>query len=92
MAMIQMLHTMRDGLTVHGFRSSFKDWAAETTLHADPIVEAALAHTLRDKTVAAYRRGDALERRKLLMAHWADYLLMTDRDEYRTRWDKFIAI
>lgn len=92
MAMLQTLHTLRDGLTTHGFRSAFKDWTADHTLHAETIVETALAHTQKDKTVAAYRRSDALERRRLLMAHWSDYLLMPDRHSYRERWAKFIAI
>ncbi|TIS67989.1 site-specific integrase [Mesorhizobium sp.] len=58
MAMLEMLRGMRDGLTVHGFRSVFRDWTAETTLHPDTIAEMALAHTIRDKTIAAYRRGN----------------------------------
>lgn len=65
------------GLTVHGFRSSFRDWAAEQTNHPREIAEAALAHTLRDKTEAAYQRGDMLERRRTLMQDWADYCART---------------
>ena len=63
----------RDDLTVHGFRSTFRDWCAEATNYPREIAEAALAHTLRDKVEAAYRRGDALEKRRRLMAEWADY-------------------
>lgn len=92
MAMLQCLHTLRTGLSVHGFRSAFKDWTEDHTAHPASIVETALAHSEKDKTVAAYRRSDALERRRILMAHWSDYLLMTDRDAYRERWSKFIAI
>ncbi len=61
--------------TVHGFRSSFRDWAAEQTDHPRDVIEMALAHSIRDKTEAAYRRGDLLEKRRALMRDWADYLL-----------------
>lgn len=90
MAMLEMLRGMRDGCTVHGFRSTFRDWASETTLHADKIVEMALAHTIKDKTERAYRRGDALERRKALMQQWCDYLL-NDAQSYRMHWEKMVA-
>jgi integrase len=73
MAMAELLKGLRPGLTVHGFRSSFKDWATEVTDHARDIVEAALAHIVGDKVEAAYRRGDALEKRRALMADWADF-------------------
>jgi integrase len=63
----------RGDLTAHGFRSTFSDWAAETGKASD-IKEAALAHTLGDKTVAAYQRGDLLERRRELMEAWAAYI------------------
>jgi integrase len=63
----------RAKLTVHGFRSTFRDWAAEQTNFPREIAEAALAHTLKDKTEAAYQRGDLLARRALLMNGWADY-------------------
>ena len=59
--------------TVHGFRSAFRDWAGEVTSFPREICEAALAHALPDKTEAAYRRGDALERRRKLMEAWALY-------------------
>ena len=90
MAMLEMLRGMRDGCTVHGFRSTFRDWASETTLHPDAIVEMALAHTIKNKTERAYRRGDAFERRKPLMQQWCDYLL-SDNEVYRNDWDKLIA-
>jgi integrase len=61
--------------TVHGFRSSFRDWAAEQTDHPRDAIEMALAHSIRDKTEAAYRRGDLLEKRRALMRDWAHYLL-----------------
>ena len=64
---------MRPGLTVHGFRSTFRDWAAERTNHPREVAEAALAHTLRDKIEAAYQRGDLLDKRRRLMAEWERY-------------------
>lgn len=60
--------------TVHGFRSSFRDWAAETTDTPNEVVEMALAHAIRNKAEAAYRRGNLLERRRRLMEEWAEYL------------------
>jgi integrase len=63
----------RDGLTVHGFRSTFRDWTAEQSSFPREVAEAALAHALKDKTEAAYQRGDLLEKRRELMEAWADY-------------------
>lgn len=63
----------KQGVTVHGFRSSFRDWAAERTGFPREIAEAALAHVLRDKTKAAYQRGDMLDRRRKLMEAWAKF-------------------
>ena len=60
--------------TVHGFRSSFRDWASETTHHANETVEMALAHTIANKVEAAYRRGDQLAKRRELMEGWAAFL------------------
>lgn len=92
MAMLQMLRGMRDGkgLTVHGFRSTFRDWITETTLHPDTIAEQALAHAIDNKVERAYRRGDAFERRRDLMQQWADYLRLSDAD-YELHWKRFIA-
>lgn len=59
--------------TVHGFRSTFRDWAAESTAYPSDVVEMALAHTIRNKVEAAYRRGDLFEKRRQLMQAWADY-------------------
>src|SRR6266404_3686109 len=61
------------GLTVHGFRSTFRDWAAEQTNFPREVAEASLAHVLRDKTEAAYQRKDMLDRRRKLMEEWANY-------------------
>lgn len=75
MSMTAVLRRMKRGdLTVHGFRSTFRDWAAETNPAPREVAEAALAHTLRDKVEAAYRRGDLLDRRARLMTDWADFL------------------
>ncbi len=74
MAGLKLLERMGFGdFTVHGFRSTFRDWAAETTNFPREIAEAALAHVLKDKTEAAYQRGDLLEKRAKLMQAWADY-------------------
>lgn len=61
------------GVTVHGFRSTFRDWVAETGAADRDVAEAALAHKVRDRTEAAYRRGDLLDRRRDLMAAWLTY-------------------
>jgi integrase len=66
--------------TVHGFRSSFRDWAGDSTPFARDVVEAALAHAIENKTEAAYRRSDALEKRRKLMAAWAAYCNPTQKD------------
>jgi integrase len=74
MAMLELLRGMNgDGLTVHGFRSTFSDWARERTNYPRDVIETALAHTIKDKSEAAYRRGDALEKRRRLMEEWARY-------------------
>ncbi|WP_338015055.1 tyrosine-type recombinase/integrase [Endobacterium cereale] len=75
MAMLQLLRGMHgtEGLTVHGFRSTFRDWAAETTNFPRDVAEAALAHVIGDKTEAAYRRGDALQKRRHMMQDWANF-------------------
>jgi integrase len=63
----------RPGVTVHGFRSTFRDWAAEQTHYQNHVVEMALAHAIGDKVEAAYRRGDLLQKRRDLMQDWAVY-------------------
>jgi integrase len=73
MAFLMLLRRMKRGdLTAHGFRSTFRDWAAETGQPAD-VAEAALAHTLGNKVQAAYQRGDLLERRRKLMDTWTAF-------------------
>ncbi len=74
MAMLVLLRRMkRDDLTVHGFRSTFRDWAAERTSFQNEVVEMALAHAVGDKVEAAYRRGDLFDKRRRLMEAWAGY-------------------
>jgi integrase len=74
MAMLMLLRRMgRDGLTVHGFRSAFSDWAMEQTNFQREVREMALAHTVGDKVEAAYRRGDLFEKRRQLAESWTRY-------------------
>ena len=73
MAMAELLKGMKPGLTVHGFRSTFRDWVAEQTSHPSFVAEAALAHVVADKVEAAYRRGDLIEKRRALMSDWSVY-------------------
>lgn len=63
----------------HGFRSTFRDWAAEHTEYAGEIAEMALAHTISNKVEAAYRRGDLLAKRRQMMNDWAEYCLSLSR-------------
>lgn len=75
MAMLNVLKRMdRADLTVHGFRSTFRDWAAETTAYPNHVVEMALAHRISNKVEAAYRRGELLKKRERMMADWAKYI------------------
>jgi integrase len=73
MAMDMLLRRMGRDVTVHGFRSTFKDWASERTNFPNEVSEAALAHVVGDKVEAAYRRGDLFEKRRRLMEAWAEY-------------------
>jgi integrase len=57
-------------ITTHGFRSTFRDWAAELTQYPNEVVEMALAHTIKNKSEAAYRRGDLFEKRRAMMNDW----------------------
>jgi integrase len=72
-AMLKLLGQMRPGLTVHGFRSSFRDWAADATDFPGEIAEACLAHTIGNAVERSYRRGDFFEKRRKLMQDWADF-------------------
>jgi integrase len=72
MAFLMLLRRMgRSDLTAHGFRSSFRDWAAERTGFPAEVAEMALAHTVADKVEAAYRRGDLFQKRRQLAEAWA---------------------
>lgn len=73
MTLTMLLRRMDAGCTAHGFRSSFRDWAAEATNFPREVAEAALAHTLESKVEAAYRRSDLLEKRRKLMEAWAGF-------------------
>lgn len=73
MAMLKLLERMGRDITTHGFRSTFRDWAAEKSDFSREVAEMALAHALESKVEAAYRRGDLFEKRAGLMAAWANY-------------------
>jgi integrase len=74
MALLMTLRRMeRYSLTTHGFRSTFRDWAAEQTRFPNHVVEQALAHAIGSGVEAAYRRGDLLEKRRQLMVAWGAY-------------------
>lgn len=74
MAFLQLLKRMdRHDLTAHGFRSTFRDWAAERTSYPQEVAEMALAHTVGDKVEAAYRRGDLFDKRQRIMKSWAEF-------------------
>jgi integrase len=75
MAMLMLLERMgrRGTITSHGFRSTFSDWASEVSPFSSELRESALAHTIGNKAEAAYRRGDALERRRAMMEAWAQW-------------------
>lgn len=91
MAFLQLLKRMQRGdLTAHGFRSTFRDWAAERTAYPNEVAEMALAHAVGNKVEAAYRRGDLRDKRRRMMADWATYLSQpgqTDRNVIPIRWD-----
>ena len=72
--MSELLRELGIAAVPHGFRSSFRDWAAEETDHPREVAEAALAHKVRNQIEAAYRRSDLFERRRILMNDWARYL------------------
>ena len=80
-AMLAVLRRMERGdITVHGFRSTFRDWAAERTNFSSEVAEMALAHAVGDKVEAAYRRGDLFEKRRRLMAAWATFCATLRQD------------
>ncbi len=73
--MLTLLKRLHYTVTVHGFRSSFRDWSAECTTYSHEVCEMALAHTIGNKAEAAYRRGDLLEARRKLMLDWETYCM-----------------
>ena len=75
MTLSAVLRRLQAPCVPHGFRSTFRDWSAETTSYPSEVVEMALAHAIENKTEAAYRRGDLLAKRAALMQDWADYCL-----------------
>ena len=77
----RLLRKLEIAAVPHGFRSSFRDWAAEETDHPREVVEAALAHVVRNKVEAAYRRTDLFERRRRLMDDWSAYLAGETREQ-----------
>ncbi len=75
MTFLMALRRLNVPYTIHGFRSSFRDWASEETNHRDVVVEKSLAHEISNKVEAAYRRGDLLKKRRILMTDWAEHVL-----------------
>jgi len=73
MAMPMLLRRLNKNITVHGFRSTFRDWVSEETQHSPEVAEMALAHIIKNKVEAAYRRKDLLDRRRILMQDWLDF-------------------
>jgi integrase len=82
MTLLQVMKRADLRYVPHGFRSSFRDWASETTNHPRDVCEMALAHTINNKVEAAYRRGDMFEKRRVLMEDWAIYLGRDERDSH----------
>ncbi len=80
MAMSMLLRRMVPNVTVHGFRSSFRDWSAEVSAFSHEVCEMALAHTIPNRAEAAYRRGDLLDKRRELMEAWALFCVSSMRE------------
>lgn len=78
MTLLKILRDMNAGVTVHGFRSAFRDWVADQINYPGEVAEAALAHAISNKVEAAYRRTDFVEKRRDLMRDWANYCLGLD--------------
>lgn len=75
--MTMIMRRLNLDATVHGFRSAFRDWASEETSHPSEVIEMALAHAIRNKVEAAYRRKDLLEKRRSLLVDWEIYCTST---------------
>ncbi|WP_425904742.1 tyrosine-type recombinase/integrase [Nitrobacter sp. TKz-YC02] len=78
-AMLKVLKAIQPGFTVHGFRSTFKDWASEQTAYSNEVSEMALAHKIPNAVEAAYRRGDLFDKRRRLMADWSSVTIRAGR-------------
>ena len=78
--MRRMFQKLETAAVPYGFRSSFRDWAAERTDHPREVIEAALAHVVQNRVEAAYRRTDLFERRRRLMDNWSAYLAGESRE------------
>ena len=85
MALLELMRGMKPGFVTHGFRSTFRDWAADMTAYPSEVVEMALAHAIESKVEAAYRRSDLFDKRQRLMADWASYCAFpkANRDNVR---------
>ena len=82
MSMMMLLRRMgHDEITVHGFRSSFRDWAGDCTSYPREVAEAALSHSIGDTVERSYRRKDALEKRRSLMDSWASFCLNAEKSQ-----------
>ena len=84
MVFLMMIRRMGKDITAHGFRSTFRDWAAERTNFSREVCEMALAHSVSDKTEAAYLRGDLFDKRRDLMDTWATYAIADSGDNVVT--------
>jgi integrase len=73
MAMLELLRGMRPDANTHGMRSAFNDWAGDRSSYPREVIQFCLAHGINDKSEAAYRRGTAVEKRRRLLAAWAEY-------------------
>ena len=80
MVFLMMLRRMKMDITAHGFRSSFRDWAAEQTSFPREVCEMALAHAVPSKVEAAYRRGDLFDKRRRLMNDWSEFCNSPERN------------
>jgi len=85
MALLMKMRRMKQPFTVHGFRSAFRDWASERTNFAREVCEMALAHTIKSKAEAAYRRGDLLDKRRDLMETWSRFVTGHNGDVVQLR-------
>lgn len=74
MTLSKLMKDLKIAAVPHGFRSSFRDWAGETTAHPREVIEFALAHVIKDKAEAAYARSDLFDKRRALMTDWAEYV------------------